>query len=938
MQTGDRLAHYEILGPLGEGGMGTVLRARDLRLDREVAVKLLRETFADDAERHARFHREAQLLASFSHPNVATVHSLEEAAGQHFLVMELVEGETLADRLARGALPVGEALAITAAVAAGLEAAHGLGIVHRDLKPSNVMLLPGGGVKVLDFGLAKLGIAAVDASDPAAATVVSPTLTFGSTEPGTLLGTAAYMSPEQARSRPVDRRTDIWALGCVLYEMLAGHRAFPGETVSDTLATVLREEPDWASLPPRTPVDVARVLRRCLMKDVRRRLHDMADLRVEVEDAADDLASGSARTVGDDAAVARAGEPSGAPGRTRPAGGTRTWLVLAVLWLGSLALMAWSSRGDRSGGEVPRVRNVTYSSRDWSPSAAPDGHTVAFASDRDGRSRIWLKQMRGGAEVPLTEGPDDLPRFSPDGSQILFVRDEAGGRNLYRVAAVGGQARKILDDVVEADWAPDGQSVAFLRMIPESGRNRLVVGIADLRNGTERMVAGVENRAFYGVRWSPDGRQLAVCEASLVGNVAEASTLNLVDISTGERRRVDLTGWLGPYTAVAWLPGGDGFVVGQATDELMHVLSTPAQIFRHDLASGHSEPLFWAPVRVPRGGWGFSTLGLLAGDRVVLDTEVTRATLRELIWDDLLAADSGSAPTGSPDGPRGRALTRGLGRDRQPTFSPDGSLVAFSSNRSGNVDLWVVDRATGELRQITDDPADDWDPAFSPDGRQILWSSNRDGAMEIWIASADGGGARQVSDDEVDAENPTMTADGQWIVYASSHDEKLGIWKIRPDGTDAERLLAGSVLLPDVSPDGRHALFVRYLQMEYVIEVLDVATGELVDFRIATEPTQRHLNVVLGRARWTPDGRAIVFVGQDREGRTGVYVQDFVPGEDTRATRRPLVGFTGDFVPESLGISPDGERLVVSAMVENRSLELADRIALDLDDPLANGR
>jgi TolB protein len=465
--------------------------------------------------------------------------------------------------------------------------------------------------------------------------------------------------------------------------------------------------------------------------------------------------------------------------------------------------------------------------------------------------------------------------------------------------------------------------VAFLRMIPEGGRNRLVTGVTDLRSGEEHQLLEVENRACYGLRWSPDGARLALSESSLTGNVAEASTLLLIDAETGDRERHDLTGGLGPYTAVCWLPGGERFVVGQAVDELTHVLSTPARVFTYDLVSGAIAPLFWAPIRVPRGGWGFSAISRLGPDRVVLDTESTRATLLEFPWPAVITRPDSMAP-------RPRPLTVGLGRDRQPVYSPDGRLVAFSSNRSGNVDLWLVDRETGALRQLTDDPADDWDPAFSPDGEHVLWSSNRAGPMEIWIADADGSHARQVTRDGVDAENPTMTADGKWIVYASGNDTRLGIWKIRPDGSDDTLLFAGSALLPEVSPDGRHALCVQYTRLEYVVRVIDLASGELLDFAIATDPTQRHLNVVLGRARWTPDGQAIVYVGQDDRGRTGVYVQDFAPGRDTRATRRQVVGFARDFVPESLGLSPDGRHLAISAMVENRSLELAEY--LDLGD------
>ena len=282
LSAGDRLGRYEILGPLGAGGMGEVYRARDTELDREVAVKVLLEAVVQDPERIARFEREAKLLASLNHQNVATLHGLEEHEGQRYLVMELAAGETLAERLQKGPVPVDEALEIAIGIAKGLEAAHGAGVVHRDLKPANVMLSPEGNVKVLDFGLAK----AWQSDEGDADITQSPTLTGLMTEGGVLLGTVAYMSPEQARGKPADNRTDIWAFGCVLYEMLAGQKPFQGETVTDVLAAVVTSEPSWEKLPDTTPPAVQHLLRRCLQKAPNRRLHSIADARIEIEDAA----------------------------------------------------------------------------------------------------------------------------------------------------------------------------------------------------------------------------------------------------------------------------------------------------------------------------------------------------------------------------------------------------------------------------------------------------------------------------------------------------------------------------------------------------------------------------------------------------------------------------------------------------------------------------
>ncbi|HYB52461.1 MAG TPA: serine/threonine-protein kinase, partial [Thermoanaerobaculia bacterium] len=288
LESGTHLGSYEVLGPLGAGGMGEVYRARDLKLGREVAIKILPEAFARDPMRLTRFDREARMLASVNHPALAAIYGLEESAGTRYIVMELVPGETLSESLARGPMPLRAALGAARQIAEGLEAAHEKGIVHRDLKPSNIKITPEGRVKVLDLGLAK----AMDArAEEPAGSSESPTVQLDETRPGVIVGTIEFMSPEQARGKAVDKRTDVWAFGCVLFEMLAGKRAFEGETVSDTLASILKEDPDWAALPPGTPEKAREILRRCLRRDAKQRLHDIADARLELEELA---ATGSA--------------------------------------------------------------------------------------------------------------------------------------------------------------------------------------------------------------------------------------------------------------------------------------------------------------------------------------------------------------------------------------------------------------------------------------------------------------------------------------------------------------------------------------------------------------------------------------------------------------------------------------------------------------------
>ena len=427
---GTSLAHYRITAALGAGGMGEVWRATDTKLGREVALKVLPEAFASDPDRLARFEREAKVLASLNHPNIAHLYGLEnleideKAVGEgfipsrdderaginpapttvHMLVMELVEGEDLSERIRRGAIPIDEAIPIAVQIAEALEAAHEAGIVHRDLKPANIKLTENGTVKVLDFGLAKAW--ETEAGDSGLS--LSPTLTRHATMEGVILGTAAYMSPEQAKGKKVDRRADIWAFGVVLWEMLTGTRLFAEETASETLAAVLKDEPDWQSLPATTPRRLVELLRRCLQRDLRQRLHDIADGRLDLED----LLSPGAREV------------EGVP---RPVVGSMRWRVVCGVAAGLAAgllisALWWSARGE-SPAPVPILsfRPVTqFSGLEVQPTLSPDGRFVAYASDVDGDWDIYLMRTSGGNPINLTAGSgeaDMQPAFSPDGEE-----------------------------------------------------------------------------------------------------------------------------------------------------------------------------------------------------------------------------------------------------------------------------------------------------------------------------------------------------------------------------------------------------------------------------------------------------------------------------------------------------------------------------------------
>jgi Tol biopolymer transport system component len=889
LSAGTRLGAYEIVCALGAGGMGEVYRARDTRLGREVALKFLPEGFAEDPERHARFEREAKVLASLNNPNIAVLYGLEHLDGRHALVMELVEGEGLDDRIARGPVPVDEALPIALQIAEALEAAHEKGIVHRDLKPANVKARPDGTVKVLDFGLAKAWEEEAAASDPA----YSPTITGHHTRAGLILGTAAYMSPEQARGKTVDKRSDIWSFGVVLWEMLVGRSLFAANTVSDTLAAVLTREVDLARLPEPTPGAIRGLLRRCLERNPKNRLRDIGDARIVLGDVL----------------AGRVAEPrpvAAFEGAARTSLATRLLWTAAALVMGGVVIAAL----DRTVlappvFEPPMIVPLTYSGFDVTPDASPDGKTIAFSSIRDGRWRVWLKQLATGAEVPLTAGVDVRPQFSPDGGSIAFTRVEPSVDDIYRVPIVGGGARRLARNGSKPIWSPDGKWIVFDRVDPSGGGDKLMIVPAD--GGQTRELKRIEGRSVLGLAWSPGGRSIAVLATDPRDTTGQE--LIAVNASSGDVRPIRrfprglsngcLT-WNGNRAVLL------AMAVSRASQGPFPLLRVPV-----DGGTPHTVmSLNFLPQSIAHAGPG--RLVVDAGDRV------SNLRLLEL---------SGGRLQG------GRWLSRGESVDRQPDFSHDGRSIVFTSDRGGTLNIWGLSPDSSAVRRLTHDPAGGMDPQLTPDGKHLLWSSNRSGNFEIWIADSDGSDAHQLSHDGIDAENPTMTPDGRWIVYSSARPNERGLWKMRPDGSDAQRFLKGVFILPEVSPNGQ---WVACLDMtgspraEVTIRVVRIADGAeiaRVGVHQARFVTGQVANgVTVGRTRWMPDGRTVVFLGALSEDRNALalFVQPIEPGRDTTAERRLLYRTEPESMAESFGISPDGKWIVVSLLAQRSDLALLE--------------
>ena len=870
LSAGLRLGTFEVLAPIGAGGMGEVYRARDSRLGRDVAIKVLPEAVAHDAERLARFEREAKLLAALNHPNVAAIYGLEESNAVRFLVLELVPGETLAERLAAGSLPPDEALAIARGIAEALEAAHESGIVHRDLKPANVKITPAGKVKVLDFGLAK----AFGADAPRGRDLShSPTVTSGGTEQGVILGTAAYMSPEQARGKPVDRRTDVWSFGCVLFEMLSGRPAFAGETVSDVIAAVLTREPDWGAIPKEISTAVVDVLRRCLRKDPERRLHDVADARLELEEAASGVA-GSAPVV----VERRRGVPFVAV------------LVACVLSaaLGAFAARLFSPRVRPAGGEVAGLARITPPTgrAEW-PSWSPDGTLLAYASDRTGDFEIYVRRGEGGQDVNVTNDPgqDIQPAFSPDGNAIAFVSTRASrtglikiggtlsrntrtyGGDLWVVPALGGPARRLAADANYPAWRPDGRSILYVTG-PENRRALLEVS-SD--GGTPRPVLSSADSSWeiVSVRCSPDGKYVSfetqLEEVLLMparGGKAKKVFSGFSPVWDGSSRRLwslardpqggtrihylEMDSGRAPKTVsfvTAYLRdlavSRDGKRIVVAEEETSRNLTRLPLTPDGGGPAGPEEPLSTGrvidsyPAVSPNGRRVLYISDILGHmETWILDVATRRRERLQLPGRDLAQVSPAWIPDGKQilvarfvesrensvwrvalDGSRAEELFRGQTpgtSDLRP--SPDGRSVLVSDMLVDGVQQIIrIDLTSLAKTTLTNSPGDKFDTEWSPDGASIALTANKDGNLQLFRMPAAGGPMQQLTTGFERMRHPFFSPDGKWIYVQPSH---RNICRVRAEGGPLEpvtRFPEGGLFLeePTISPDGRYLYYCR---------------------------------------------------------------------------------------------------------------------------------
>jgi serine/threonine protein kinase len=785
---GIKLAHYEVTHHLGTGGMGEVYQAMDSSLGRSVAIKLLPESFTHDAERVARFEREARVLASLNHPNTAAIYGVEESGGRRFLVMELVPGETLAERIRRWPILLDEALGIAKQIADGLDAAHEKGIVHRDLKPVNVKITPEGVVKVLDFGLAKVqsGTADLDLSN-------SPTRSALTGENGVVLGTVPYMSPEQTRGQAVDKRTDIWAFGCVVYEMLTGRRAFGEATSSDTIAAILSRAPDWSALAVSTPAAMTRLLRRCLEKDQRRRLRDIGDARAELDEllaAADTVMSG----------------------------------------LG----------GSRQDRDVAFKRLTDFPGAKESPAMSPDGKMVAFVALVGGRRQIWIRMLAGGAPLQLTRDNIDheQPRWAPDSSTLIYytpsTKHGADG-TIWEISALGGWPRKVASSTGAGDISHDGLRIALFQ---PSADQLVLITVARDGSRPELVTLLPSGIGYTWPRWSPDDRAIAF--QSTFGTGFQLS-LEIVSIANGRRWTVCDREWVKGF---CWLRDGSGLVYSSSQGSTL--IYPPLFNLRTITIDGRMDRQLTfgdqSYVEPDTCHTGMLIAGRIKSSSDIWKVPVDRSSTENVHSAVRITSQTGQVrtPSPSPDdtevvylsdsGGHGNlwvAKTDGSGA-RQITFeqdpnviigvprwSPTEDLIVFVMARAGKIGLSIIHADGSGLRELVTKSRG---PCWSADSRWIYFESNVGASGSRLEKIRPEGGPPVVVRTTAGATTPAISADGATLYYSLAPRSGLfgyersdkEIHRARPEDGPSETLVCipreripglPPVLFPSVSPD-----------------------------------------------------------------------------------------------------------------------------------------
>jgi serine/threonine protein kinase len=860
-EIGQTISHYRIIEKIGEGGMGVVYKARDDRLSRFVAIKLLPPEKVADPERRAWFAHEARAASALNHPNIITIYDIDQAEGVDFIAMEYVAGKSLDALIPRSGMRISQALKVAIRVAEGLSRAHAAGIIHRDLKPANIMVAPDGMVKILDFGLAKLmerpGRSGQEADETASMSA--------ETEKGTIAGTIAYMSPEQAQGYPIDARSDIFAFGSLLYEMLTGRRAFQGDTLASTLAAVLKEDPRPPSqISSDIPLGLERVVQRCLRKDPARRWQHIDDVKVELEELKEESDS-----------------KSSASGLQVEGKRNRRWLITSLVAIPLLIAAGWLLLNRTTANlPPPRLANLTsYPGLEGFPSFSPDGEQVAFTwgGEKSDNFDIYVKFVGETQAQRLTTDPavDNYPAWSPDGRHIAFLRTGRGVTSaIYWVSPLGGGERKLLDfpALGKMSWSPDGKwlAVARARQASDSKDDYAGIYLIPVDGGEPRRVTSPNKPAYdSNPDFSPDGRFLA-----FVGYAQEnTADLYLMPLGEGYRpngaaRNITREGSI--INNIAWARDGKSIILGRLHGDAV------IRLYRVSI-QGNSPP-----ERVEMAGVGSSQPAIarsknrLAFTKIMSDVDIWRLRI-------------GSEP---------EPFIRSSLNDFNPHYSPDGRRIAFSSNRNGDIlEIWVCNADGSNPAQLTNRVGlAQGTPRWSPDGKWIAFDSQgEDGSFDIWIVEASGGQPRRFTTEPSNEFVPSWSRDGKWIYFRSNRTGISQIWRQPFPGGSAERITQNGADQAFESTDGKTLFQFKH-------------DGALFAKPLAGGPERLLINYVRSEIAVTDEG--IYYFGRTgQDGKTQLLFFEF-----SSKTARPIASFPSQRLGYmGMTVSPDRKTILYSA-------------------------
>jgi serine/threonine-protein kinase len=857
LTSGTRLGPYEILSAIGAGGMGEVYRAKDTKLGRDVAIKVLPESMATDPERLARFHREAQVLASLNHPNIAHIYGVEESSSTHALVMELVEGPTLADRIEQGPIPMNEALPIAKQIAEALETAHEQGIIHRDLKPTNIKVRDDGTVKVLDFGLAKL---ADPTNSSNVSATMSPTMSLQATIAGVLLGTAAYMSPEQATGKPVDKRTDIWSFGVVLLEMVIGRHVFDGETVSHVLASVLKDEPDLSALRDDTPDAIRALLRRCLTKDRRQRLQSIGEARIVIEDVLNDKTPEAAFS--------------------RPQSGSAFWLAITG-WSSAAVLAAaavWGLLHPALAPPTPVVRLTTalpLTNVTGGLALSRDGLQLAFVGGPEQQIYVRAMDQLDARAIAGTENAAWLC-FSPDGKWISFITGRARDSMLKKVPVAGGPAQTLAPAV--AIVGPPGASWAQTNDIYFAD-NGVLKRIHATGGKPETLATPDTNTRYYlAPQLLPDGNHLLVTAST--GGLMTSRAIAL-DLRTKEQKPL-----LEHVGAAQYLP------TGTTTGHLAYydpgrasLIAVPFDLSRMEV-EGEPAPVVEG-IQTSRGPFGL--FGISESGTLVYGPGTPGVLGSTLVWVDRTGTEQ---PAGG--GPRAYASVR---------LAPDGKRVAIAMSGDAGGDIWIYDTVRGTLSRLTSE-GHFLNPVWTPDGTHVIYERHPSvGSAILWIP-ADGSGPSTVlatAEQGATLTPSSVSPDGKTLIAYSPAKKQMLLLSLPSGSSTGSR---PSPFLdsrftrtnPAFSPDGK---WVAYRSDE---------SGQL-EIYVTPHPGpggRFPISVDGGTfPRWSPNGHELFYRQGDK-----VMAVDIETDPQFRAGT-PRLLFSGIQYSNSYDLDPEGKRFLM---------------------------